>query len=86
MTVPKHWHWAGEGILIDDEGDELYPGILFDEPQAKLIEKAPEMYHQLKWAEAMLTLLKDSLPNPETYDSYMIGVRNIRKILEQAGG
>lgn len=40
----------------------------------------------LKWAEAMLTVLKDNLPNPDTYDSCMAGVRNARAAIDAADG
>ncbi len=49
----------------------------------KLIQ---EMVKHLRWSETMLTLLKDSLPNPDTYESYMNGVRDIRKTIAKATG
>ena len=43
-----------------------------------------QMLKDLEWAETMLTLLKDSLPNPDTYKSYMSGVRDLRKTIAKA--
>ncbi len=45
-----------------------------------------QMLKDLEWAETMLTLLKDSLPNPDTFASHMKGVYDIRKTIATVTG
>lgn len=48
--TPGPWHWAGDGILVNDDGDEVIAsGIdLYDSPDARLIAAAPELLAALR--------------------------------------
>jgi hypothetical protein len=91
---PKVFHWH-EGYKEHEKADfpiEKEEEVTSEEAEAnaRLISAAPEMLKNLEWAETMLTLyfpkLKGFLPNPDTYESYLSGVRDIRKTIAKATG
>lgn len=44
----KPWHFAGQGVLIDDDENETLLGNLYDEPAARLVAAAPDLYAALR--------------------------------------